>query len=67
LRSEHETRGVDAFCLSWIKYERQLRRIVAFLLYQSEQLTSADVAALRDAFLDNNGIAHGDMRQGSPP
>jgi hypothetical protein len=62
LRSGYETRGVDAFCLSWIKYERQLRRIVAFLLYQSDQLTSADATALRNAFLDNNGIAHGDMR-----
>lgn len=60
LECRFETRGVDAFCLSWIKYERQLRKLVAFLLYQSSQLTRVDSANFRQAFLGNTGISHTD-------
>lgn len=62
LECKFETRAVDAFCLSWIKYERQLRKLAAFLLYQSSQLNSSDSANLRQAFLENTGIGHTDTR-----
>jgi hypothetical protein len=39
-----------------------LRRLVAFLIYQSVHLATAGSSKLRNAFLDNAGIAHGDLR-----
>lgn len=53
-----ESRGVDAFCLAWPKSERQLRKLAAFLIYQSSQLGEKDKSALRKAFLNNKGITH---------
>jgi hypothetical protein len=35
LQSDATTRCVDAFCLTWIKFERQLRKLTANILYQS--------------------------------
>jgi hypothetical protein len=34
LASKAATRGVDALVLSWVKYEKQLRRLFCFLIYQ---------------------------------
>jgi hypothetical protein len=33
LESKHETRGIDAFALSLIKAERQMRRFVTYFVY----------------------------------
>jgi hypothetical protein len=35
LSSPARTMSVDAFCLSWIKFERQLRKLTAHILYQA--------------------------------
>jgi hypothetical protein len=34
-----ETRRVDSLLLSWIKYEKQLRRLFCFLVYQHPKVT----------------------------
>src|SRR5208282_5916603 len=48
LESKSETRGVDAFALSLIKAERQMRRLVTYLVYQFPCFTQGDAERLRD-------------------
>jgi hypothetical protein len=49
LASKAQTRGVDAFALSVIKAERQVRKIFTHLVYQFPAFGKADIPALRDA------------------
>jgi len=56
LRSNAETRGIDAFALTIIKVERQLRRLFTFLVYQQPAFTRKDVPALRRALARNRKI-----------
>jgi hypothetical protein len=50
------TQGVDAFTLSLIKSERQLRRIFTHLVYQDSHFSKAHVAELRKALVDRTDI-----------
>jgi hypothetical protein len=45
--STAETRGVDAFALSLIKAERQIRRLMTHLVYQFPCFRSTDIEDLR--------------------
>jgi hypothetical protein len=61
LRSEATTKNVDAFCLTWIKFERQLRKLTANILYQATVFPEHDgdaKEALRAALLTKNNIKH---------
>lgn len=49
LHSGAETRGVDAFALSLIKAERQVRKLFTYLVYQFPVFGPGDVAGLRAA------------------
>lgn len=41
--SQAETRGVDALLLSWVKYEKQLRRLFCFLVFQHNRFSKEDI------------------------
>ncbi|MBY5477112.1 hypothetical protein HFO84_07170 [Rhizobium leguminosarum] len=56
LGSDCESRGVDAFCLSWIKLEKQLRKISANLLYQASDIKAADAGKIREAFYGHRSL-----------
>lgn len=58
LKSDCESRGVDGFCLAWIKLERQLRKLAANLVYQASAVRYSDQARLRKALYDNTGLSH---------
>ncbi|MES4991023.1 hypothetical protein ABVB70_11825 [Agrobacterium radiobacter] len=58
LDSDCDSRGVDAFCLSWIKLEKQLRKISANLIYQASDIKSADQKRLRDALHRHGSLSH---------
>lgn len=61
LKSDSETMSVDAFCLTWIKFERQLRKLTANILFQASAFAEPDQEtkkALRDALLAKNNIKH---------
>jgi hypothetical protein len=61
LQSSARTKNVDAFCLTWIKFERQLRKLTANILYQSTAFPESDEnskQALRAALLAKNNIKH---------
>ncbi|GEO85551.1 MULTISPECIES: hypothetical protein [Alphaproteobacteria] len=56
LESECQTRAVDGFCLAWIKLERQLRKLTAYLLYQASEITVRDAGKLREAFYGHGSL-----------
>ncbi len=49
---------MDAFCLSWIKLEKQLRKISANLIYQASDIKPADQKRLRDALHSHGSLSH---------
>jgi hypothetical protein len=64
VESSEETRGVDAFALSLIKAERQIRRLVTHLIYQFPCFGPTDVVRLRETLGNNRrvyfeGFVHG--------
>lgn len=56
LNSNLETRGVDAFALSIIKAEKQMRRLFTFLIFQNPAYSSADYRPLRETLAKNRNI-----------
>lgn len=54
--STADTRGVDAFALSLIKHERQLRRLFTHLVYQSQAFNNSHVEQLRSALAKNRRV-----------
>ena len=56
VKSNSETRGVDAFALAVIKAERQLRKLLTHLVFQFPCFGAADVGALRDSLAGNRSI-----------
>jgi len=53
LNTDFETRGVDAFILSLIKIEKQLRRIFTHLVYQHSSYSTKDINELKSALETN--------------
>lgn len=49
IKSGHVTKGVDAFSLSLLRSERQMRRLFTYVVFQSTAFERKDVKALRDA------------------
>ncbi|MCE9564640.1 MAG: hypothetical protein K8U57_21615 [Planctomycetes bacterium] len=56
LKSETETRGIDAFALTLIKSEKQLRRLVTHLIYQFPAFNGTHILLLRDALAKNRQV-----------
>lgn len=56
LDSNAETRGVDAFALSLIKAEKQVRRLVTYLVYQYAWCSQATVPQLKKALEANTSV-----------
>ena len=54
--SDAETRRVDSLLLSWVKYEKQLRRLFCFLVYQHPNTTSATINSVIDVLAQNNRL-----------
>jgi hypothetical protein len=59
LRSNAKTRGVDAFGLSLIKAERQIRRLVTHLIFQFPCFGPSDVPRLRQTLVNSYAKFHG--------
>ena len=57
LKSEFETKGIDAFCLSLIKVEKQLRRIFTYFIFQHENFTTVStIYELSDTLSSNTNM-----------
>jgi hypothetical protein len=55
-RSDAETRRVDSLLLSWVKYEKQLRRLFCFLVYQHPGIQGAAINAVITMLAQNNRL-----------
>jgi hypothetical protein len=56
LTSKSATSGVDAFALSLIKAERQMRKLVTYLVFQSRVLTVSDIPWLIKTLAANRRV-----------
>lgn len=56
LDSGAETLAVDAFALSLIKAERQVRKLFTYLVYQSSAFSEKDVPRLRETLATNKKV-----------
>lgn len=51
-----QTRRVDAMLLSWVKYEKQLRRLFSFFVYQHPQFTERNLEPVISAFAESRNL-----------
>lgn len=56
LASGATTRRTDALVLSWVKVEKQLRRLFSFLVYQNPAFSKSDQIALVKVFVANRRL-----------
>jgi hypothetical protein len=56
LDSRAETLAVDAFALSLIKAERQVRKLFTYLVYQSSAFNKRDARSLRETLATNKKV-----------
>jgi hypothetical protein len=56
LASKATTRRTDAFVLTCVKMEKQLRRLFSFIVYQNPAFSKSDESALVKVFVDNNRL-----------
>lgn len=56
LDSKFETRGIDAFILSILKMERQIRRIFTYLVFQYQGFSNSDIDNLIITLSSNRNI-----------
>jgi len=54
--SAGETRRVDALLLSWVKYEKQLRRLFCFLVYQHPMVTDTTINSVIGVLANNSSL-----------
>lgn len=64
VNSKAKTRGVDAFTLSLLKAERQMRRLVTHLVYQFPCFGQSDVPALRQVLASNTNVYFQSIEKG---
>lgn len=51
-----ETRRVDSLVLSWVKYEKQLRRLFSFFVFQHPKITADKLDEVIAAFAENSKL-----------
>jgi len=64
ITSSAETRGVDAFALSLIKAERQMRKLVTCLVFQYPCFTHEHIKSLKDTLGNNRNVYFAGFEQG---
>lgn len=55
-RSSAETRRTDSLLLSWIKHEKQLRRLFCFLIFQHASITRETIESVIAALAENKNL-----------
>lgn len=64
LASEAETRGVDAFTLTLIKVEKQLRKLFTHLVFQSKHFSDCDREKLKNMLNAYRGVYFDGLENG---
>lgn len=55
-QSNAKTRRVDALLLCWIKYEKQLRRLFSFLVFQHQKIDRGNIDGIIAAIANNGRL-----------
>lgn len=55
-QSTAETRRVDALMLSWVKYEKQLRRLFCFFVFQHPKISADKINAIIAVLAENRKL-----------
>jgi hypothetical protein len=63
-RSDAKTRGVDSLLLSWVKYEKQIRRLFCFLVYQHPSMTGTTINSVVTKIAQNRALNPEKFMQG---
>lgn len=56
LATNASTSRTDAFVLTWVKMEKQMRRIFCFLVYQNPAFTTNDLDGLEEIFVSQRNL-----------
>lgn len=56
INSSAKTRGVDAFVLSLIKAERQIRKLFTYLIFKYPSFGTTDVLNLRESLVQSRKV-----------
>jgi hypothetical protein len=56
IRSDGSSRRVDALLLTWVKYEKQLRRLFCFLVFQHASVDKENLEDMVEAISGNNRL-----------
>ncbi len=56
LPSETRTGRTDAFIISWVKVEKQIRRVFVYTIFQFPCFSKVDNKGIRDLIADNTGL-----------
>ena len=54
--SNAETRRVDSLILVWVKYEKQLRRLFCYLIYQHPKINEAQIDKVLETLVENRNL-----------
>ena len=54
--STGKTRRVDALMLSWVKYEKQLRRLFCFFVFQHPKISADQIDAVITVLAENRNL-----------
>ena len=54
--SDGETRRVDSLVLSWVKYEKQLRRLFSFFVYQHPKINADKLDEVMAVFAEKSNL-----------
>lgn len=56
LKSDAKTKTVDAFCISYIKATRQIRKLFTYLVFQSPKFNKSHVKEIRNCIHENSRL-----------
>lgn len=54
--SSAETRRVDSLILAWVKYEKQLRRLFCYLVYQHPKINESQIDKVLETIVENRDL-----------
>src|SRR5665213_1061795 len=54
--SSGKTRRVDALMLSWVKYEKQLRRLFCFFIFQHPKIDAGEIDRVIAVLAENRNL-----------
>ncbi len=55
-QSRAQTRRTDSLLLAWVKYEKQLRRLFCFLVFQHPSINEQTIDSAITALVDNRRL-----------